>query len=240
MKILALDSTARTATAAVLEDEKLLGIYTVNTENTHSETLLPMVKSLISSLSLDISSIDAFAVSIGPGSFTGVRIGVATVKGLAFGTDKKCIGVDTIDALYENISGFSGLVCPVMNARRGQVYCGLFDDGEKIIPSSCMELDKLIRILEERAKKENKKVFFVGDGYELFLEKEIYGFSPTPELLLYQNAYSVGKIAYRKMKAGEDTRDTELEINYIRKPQAEREREEKLKIEAGCSNSGRL
>ncbi|MGM9665665.1 MAG: tRNA (adenosine(37)-N6)-threonylcarbamoyltransferase complex dimerization subunit type 1 TsaB, partial [Eubacteriales bacterium] len=94
MKILALDTTAKTATAAVLEDEKLLGIYTVNTENTHSETLLPMIKSLLSSLSLDVSSIDAFAVSIGPGSFTGVRIGVATVKGLAFGTGKKCIGVD--------------------------------------------------------------------------------------------------------------------------------------------------
>lgn len=232
MKILALDSTAKTATAAVLEDEKLLGIYTLNTENTHSATLLPMIKSLLSSLSLDVSSIDAFAVSIGPGSFTGIRIGVATIKGLAFGTDKKCIGVDTIDALCENLSGFCGLVCPVMNARRGQVYCGLFDDGERVIPSSCVELDKLIPIIEERAKKENKKVFFVGDGYELCLGKDIYGFSPTPELLIYQNAYSVGKIAYRKMMAGVDTRDTGLEINYIRKPQAEREREEKLKIKA--------
>lgn len=232
MKILALDTTAKTATAAVLEDEKLLGIYTVNTENTHSETLLPMIKSLLSSLSLDVSSIDAFAVSIGPGSFTGVRIGVATVKGLSFGTGKKCIGVDTIDALYENLSGFPGIVCPVMNARRGQVYCGLFDGGEKIIPSSCMELDELIPIAEERAKRENKKVFFVGDGYELCLGKDIYGFMPTPELLIYQNAYSVGKIAYRKIMAGEYTKDTELEINYIRKPQAEREREEKMKNEA--------
>ena len=227
MKILSIDSTANTSTVALLENDKLLGIYTANTKNTHSETLLPMVKHLLSTLNVSIQQIDAYAVSNGPGSFTGVRIGVATVKGLAFGKDKKCVEVSTIEALAENLEGFYGIVCPIMNARRGQVYTGAFLNGNRIIDDTCMMLCDLIPMLE----KYNEPIYFVGDGYSLIENMQISNLKETPEMLRYQNAFSVGKIAYRRLQDELYTTDKALSVEYLRKPQAEREREEKLKEE---------
>lgn len=227
MKILAIDSTAHTSTVALLEDDTLVALYTVNTENTHSETLLPMVKNLLTSASVSVNEIDAFAVSNGPGSFTGVRIGVATIKGLAFGRDKKCVAVSTTEALANNLDGFDGIICPIMNARRGQVYTCIYKDGKALIDEDCMMLDDLIPMLE----KYDEKIYFVGDGYELIVDKEIKNKCHTPEPLRYSNAYSVGKVAYKKIQNGEFTNDIDLRVNYIRKPQAEREREERLKKE---------
>ncbi|MBQ7789061.1 MAG: tRNA (adenosine(37)-N6)-threonylcarbamoyltransferase complex dimerization subunit type 1 TsaB [Clostridia bacterium] len=227
MKILAIDSSAKTSSVCVLENETLLGLFSANIKNTHSETLLPMVKSALDTLKLSVDDIDAFAVSEGPGSFTGVRIGVATIKGLAFGKEKPCVGVSTIEALYENMSAFDGIICPIMNARRGQVYTGAFLNGKRILEDTCMMLCDLIPMLE----KYNLPIYFNGDGYELVLDKEIKNFRHTPELLVYQNAYSVGKIAYKKLLAGNKCTDSELRVEYLRKAQAEREREEKLKKE---------
>ena len=227
MKILAIDSTANTSTVALLENDTLLGLYTANTKNTHSETLLPMVKHLMTTLNVANDQIDAYAVSNGPGSFTGVRIGVATIKGLAFGKNKKCVEVSTIEALAENLEGFDGIVCPIMNARRGQVYTGAFLNGKRIIDDTCMMLSDLISMLEAY----NESIYFVGDGYSLIQDKEIANLKTTPEMLRYQNAYSVGKIAYRKLLNEEAVTDKSLSVEYLRKPQAEREREEKLKEE---------
>lgn len=228
MKILALDTTANTSSAAVLENDKLLGIYTVNTKNTHSETLLPMVKHLLQTLRLTNDDIDAYAVSNGPGSFTGVRIGIATVKGLAFGRSKPCIEVSTIEALATNLDGFDGIICPIMNARRGQVYTGAFlSSGERIIEDKCMMLSELLDILKEQGKP----VYFVGDGYSLIEGMEQEFIMHTPEPLRYQSAYSVGKVAYAKILNGESTTDSDLRVEYLRKPQAEREREERLEKE---------
>lgn len=227
MKILAIDSTANTSTVALLENESLIALYTVNTENTHSETLLPMVKNLLTSASVSVNEIDAFAVSNGPGSFTGVRIGVATIKGLAFGMDKKCVAVSTTEALANNLEGFDGIICPLMNARRGQVYTCIYKNGKALIEESCMMLDDLIPMLEQY----NEKIYFVGDGYELIVDREIKNKCQTPEMLRYSNAFSVGKVAYQKIQNGEFTNDIDLRVNYLRKPQAEREREEKLKKE---------
>lgn len=226
MRILAIDSTANTSTVAVLEDDKLLSLYTANTKNTHSETLLPMVKAVLESLRLDIDKIDAFAVSEGPGSFTGVRIGVATVKGLAFGKDKKCVGVSTIEAMARNLDGFEGIICPIMNARRGQVYAGAFLNGERIIDDGCMMLEDLLRTLEGYGKD----TYFVGDGYSLIegLSKKYQFIKDTPEMLRYQNAYSVGRVAFERLSLDVFTNDTDLRVEYLRKPQAEREREERL------------
>ena len=224
MKILAIDTTANTSTVAVLENESLLCLYTLNTKNTHSETLLPMIKSALDSLKLKADDIDAYAVSKGPGSFTGVRIGVSTVKGLAFGKDKKCVGVSTVEALKENLEGFSGIVCPIMNARRGQVYTGAFLNGERIIDDCCMMLDDLIPMLE----KYGVPIYFVGDGYSLIEKMENPLFCTTPEMLRYQNAYSVGKLAYKSIQNGVWQTDLDLSVEYLRKPQAEREREERL------------
>lgn len=225
MKILALDSTANTSSVAVLEDDKLLSLYTANIKNTHSETLLPMVKSVLDTLKLTPSDIDAFAASEGPGSFTGVRIGVATIKGLAFGRGKKCVGVSTIEALSQNLEGFDGIVCPIMNARRGQVYTGAFLNGKRIIDDRCMMLCDLIPMLLEYGEP----IYFVGDGYSLIEGMDNEKFRHTPEHLRYQSAYSVGKVAYKRLLNDEYASDSELRVEYLRKPQAEREREERLK-----------
>ena len=232
MKILAIDSTANTSTVAVLEDDKLLSVYTANIKNTHSETLLPMVKSVLETLRLSVDEMDAFAVSEGPGSFTGVRIGVATVKGLAFGRDKKCVGVSTIEALARNLEGVKGIVCPIMNARRGQVYTGAFLNGVRILDDQCMLLCDLIPFLE----KYSVPIHFVGDGYSLIEEMDNPLFQVTPEQLRYQSAYSVGRAAYEKLLRDEFTTDSELRVEYLRKAQAEREREERLEKEKQAEN----
>jgi tRNA threonylcarbamoyladenosine biosynthesis protein TsaB len=186
-----------------------------------------MVKSVLDTLKLTPNDIDAFAVSEGPGSFTGVRIGVATVKGLAFGKDKKCVGVSTIEALAQNLEGFEGIVCPIMNARRGQVYTGAFLNGKRIVEDQCMMLCDLIPVLEAYGVP----IYFVGDGYSLIEKMENPLFAKTPEVLRYQNAFSVGKVAYAKLTRGEFTSDEGLRVEYLRKAQAEREREEKLERE---------
>ena len=224
MKILAIDSTAVVASVALCEDEKLIALYTVNNGNTHSETLLPMVESILKEAKLTAADIDLFAVSNGPGSFTGVRIGVATVKGLAFDKRKACVGVSTIEALAQNLEGFDGIICPIMNARRGQVYTGAFLDGERIVEDQCMMLADLIPVLE----KHKRPIYFTGDGYSLIEGMENESFRQTPEMLRYQNAYSVGVVAYKKLMAEDYTTDSELRVEYLRKPQAEREREERL------------
>ena len=147
MKILALDSTAKVASVALCEDELLLGELTLNNGNTHSQTLLPMVEFLLNKFELAPSDIDLFAAAIGPGSFTGVRIGAATLKGLAFGKKTPCAGVSTLEALAYNLSDRDGLICPVMNARRQQVYTALFraKDGvlERLMPDSAIAITEL-------------------------------------------------------------------------------------------------
>ncbi|MBO5757809.1 MAG: tRNA (adenosine(37)-N6)-threonylcarbamoyltransferase complex dimerization subunit type 1 TsaB, partial [Clostridia bacterium] len=126
MKILALDSTAVVGSVALCEDTRMVAHYTLNTGNTHSQTLLPMIESALGCAEWEIDDLDLIAVSNGPGSFTGVRIGVATVKGLAFGKNIPCAGVSTLEALAYNLRYFNGIICPVMNARRAQVYNALF------------------------------------------------------------------------------------------------------------------
>ena len=227
MKILAIDSCMNTSSVAILENENLVALYTVNTDNTHSETLLPMIRDALKAADMKAEDIDAYGVSYGPGSFTGVRIGVATVKGLAFGTGKPCVEISTIEALARNLEGFDGIVCPVMNARRGQVYTGIFKNGVRLMEDRCMMLDELIPILESYGEK----IYFVGDGYGLALKADVKNMGVTPEPLRYACGYSVGKIAYRKIMNNEGVSDTEIRVNYLRKPQAEREREERLKME---------
>ena len=186
-----------------------------------------MVKSVLETLKMDVSDIDVFAASEGPGSFTGVRIGISTIKGLAFGKGKKCVGVSTIEALAQNMEDFDGIICPIMNARRGQVYTGAFLNGERIIDDQCMMLCDLIPILE----KYGEPIYFVGDGYSLIEGMKNEKFRHTPELLRYQNAFSVGKVAYKMTLNGDGVSDESLRVEYLRKAQAEREREERLKEE---------
>lgn len=234
MKILSIDTTANTASVAVLEDTTLLALQTANAKNTHSEVLLPMIKSCLDSLKLTAADMDAFACSAGPGSFTGVRIGAATVKGLAFGTDKPCIGVSSLEALAENLNGFNGIICPAMNARRGQVYSAQFRMKDGVCTRLCEDDCVMADHVAEQLAAYDEPIYFTGDGAELMIKAtaENKNVRPTPELLLYQNGYSVGVCAYRKLMAGEQGTDRELSPVYLRKPQAEREREERLAAEA--------
>ena len=233
MKILALDSSAIVATVALCEDEALLGELTVNNGNTHSETLLPMVEFLLDRFGLTPDDLDALAVSKGPGSFTGVRIGAATVKGLAFGTSLPCVGVSTLEALAYNLIGYDGLICPVMNARRKQVYTALFraKDGvlERILPDQAIAIAEL----DEKLKEFDEPVRLVGDGYDITEELLTHEILPTPIRLRAQSAYSVAQVAKLLLANGFDGKDTDLAPSYLRLSQAERERAEKMAIDTG-------
>lgn len=229
MKILALDTSAIAASVALCEDEALLGEYTLQNGNTHSETLLPMIEHILSQLKLTARDIDLFALSAGPGSFTGVRIGTATVKGLAFQSQKPCIGVSTLEALAENLTLADGLVCPVMNARRDQVYTALFRSVngslERLLPDAPLSIAELDRILSEYTEP----VRLCGDGYEIVLQRLTHPTLPTPVRLRPQSAYSVAQVAKRLYDRGVRTSDADLTPVYLRLPQAERERLEKEK-----------
>ena len=233
MLILALDSTAIAATVALCDDERLLACYTLQNGNTHSETLLPMVKSVLDAFSLQPGDISLFASSVGPGSFTGVRIGASTVKGLAFGTDIPCIGVSTLEALAYNLIGFDGVLCPVMNARRSQVYNALFRAQAGVLTRLCD--DRAIPIAQldtELAGVEPAlPIYLSGDGYDIThpaLASVKDRLRPTPVPLRPHNAFSVAQIAKARYEAGERTTDIEMIPVYLRPCQAERERMERL------------
>jgi len=227
MKILALDTSALTATAAILDGDTLICEESVTTKLTHSQTIMPMVDELLCKASLDIDDIDLFACSVGPGSFTGLRIGIGTIKGLSYGADKKAVGVSTLLALSYNVPFPDMLICPIMDARRNQLYNALyrFEGGKAVL----IEAPRALGI-EELLNSLNEKTVFVGDGVMRYRDiiKEKMGdkaiFAP-PNLCL-GHASSVALAA----RYEEAVTASELTAVYLRKPQAEREREEKLKI----------
>ena len=237
MKLLSLDSTALTATVALCEDERLVGLYTLNSGSTQSETLLPMVESLMSLIGWQISDIDLFACSRGPGSFTGVRIGAATIKGLAFGSEKPCIGVSTLEALAYHLKDLCGsgsaILSPVMNARRAQVYNALFRVENGVMTRIYEDRAVSISMLEQELSGYDIPIYLSGDGYEITKQgMKGVAVANTPELLRYQNAYSVAMVALDAYRNGNRTLDSELSPTYLRLPQAERERNERLAREA--------
>ncbi len=234
MKILSLDSTAIVSTVAICENEKLLAQFSINNGNTHSETLLPMIEASLKVLKLTVDDIDLFACSAGPGSFTGVRIGAATIKGLAFNKNKPCAPVSSLDALAHNLLYADGIVCPVMNARRGQLYNALFLCENGRLTRLCE--DRLISVydLEEEleSKFANKKIYLCGDGYDI--AKGAFtkiSTENTPLIHQYQSAYSVALCALEASREELLTTDIELSPIYLRASQAERERLERLEKE---------
>ncbi|MBE6670613.1 MAG: tRNA (adenosine(37)-N6)-threonylcarbamoyltransferase complex dimerization subunit type 1 TsaB [Ruminococcaceae bacterium] len=234
MKILALDSTAKTASVCICEDERLISIYSVTAGLNHSETLLPMVENALKTAQMNIDDIDMFAISDGPGSFTGVRIGVSLLKGLAFGKNKLCLGVSTLEALAYNLRGFKGLICPVMDARRDQVYNALFmSDGQNI---KRLTEDRAIPLKELQTELESideENIYLCGDGYSLTKKTIEVESMDTPMLLREQNAYSVAQTALKKYNENKDGEYTDrvLKPTYLRVPQAERERLERINKE---------
>ena len=236
MKILALDSTAKVASVAVCDGEKTLATFTCNNGLTHSEILLPMAEDCLKRAGISLSDIELFACNAGPGSFTGVRIGAAVIKGLAFGRSIPCVAVSTLESLAENLFPLDGIYCPVMDARRNQVYNALFEvkDG------------KLKRLTEDRAislselgdelKRDYKgcAVYLSGDGYDLskrYLCDRDIDIKETPTSLINQDAVSIAKCAQRAHEDGRISTDTSLSPTYLRMPSAERERLERLEKE---------
>lgn len=231
MITLAFDSTAKAASVAVCDGEKLLALYNIDNGLTQSELLLPMAENMLKSLNLTFSDVELLACAVGPGSFTGVRIGVALVKGIAFGKGIPCVEVSTLDELAENLRGLSGIIVPCMDARRQQVYTATYRgrDGEleKLTEDRAMAISELA----EELRAYNEPIYLSGDGYAVAkrgLEAAGIKVEATPELLITENAYSVARIAVRKYEKGEYTTDLEIAPTYLRMPQAERERLERL------------
>lgn len=233
MKILAFDSTAKSASAAVAEDGKILSYSVADNGLTHSEILLPMAEAVLLSAKISLDDVSLFAVTAGPGSFTGVRIGVATVKGLAQDYEeparKNCVAVSTLEALAENLAPSDGLLVPVMDARRNEVYNALFrfENGTlvRLTPDRAISLAELGRELTE--KYGNETVRLCGDGYGVAmaaLREYPLRLAETPPLLRVQNAASVAAVAYRAALRGETVAEGELRPVYLRLPQAERDR----------------
>ena len=233
MKILAFDSTAKVASVAVTEGDKALLSYSIDNGLTQSELLLPMAETALKALGLTFSDVGAYAVTVGPGSFTGVRIGVSLVKGLAFSKDVPCIPVSTLEALAENLSGLDGILVPVMDARRAQVYTAIFDGSAEGVKRLTEDMAIAISDLYERLRAYGKKIYLVGDGYDVAFkalsEMGLDTLCVTPAPIRLQNAASVARVAARKLELGEYTKDDCLSPVYLRMPQAERERQERIK-----------
>lgn len=227
MLILAFESSAKAASVALVRDGALISQYSQCSGLTHSRTLLPMAEDMLKNAELAISDVDAFAVAHGPGSFTGIRIGVSTVKGLAWASDKPCVGVSTLEALAWNGVCAGGYVCPVMDARRSQVYNALFEirDGKPVRLTE----DRPIALAElsEEVKALDAPVLLLGDGALLtaayFAEQNI-PFTVAAENIRWQSAWGVAMAAQDRSFGSAD----ELLPVYLRLSQAERERLERL------------
>ena len=228
MLIAALDSTAVTASCAVAEikDNKLgtYSLFTVKNKLTHSEILLPLLENALKQYGADIKDVELFAVSAGPGSFTGVRIGASTVKGLAFANNTPCVAVSALEAMAKNVS--RGYACPVMDARRDQFYTAIFKDGVRITEDSAKSFDEIVNEI-----KDLPEVTICGDGMEKFVSmcNGMGNVFPASYASADQNALSVALIGYEMFKNGQSTTAKELQPVYLRMPQAERERLEKSK-----------
>lgn len=231
MKILGLDSSGLVAGVAIVEDENLIGEYTVNYKKTHSQTLLPMLDALAQMTELDLSSVDAIAVAGGPGSFTGLRIGSATAKGLGLALEKPVVSVPTVEALAYNLAGCRDLVCPLMDARRNQTYTGVYrfsgNEMETVKGQCAVGIDEITAFLN----KTGEAVVFLGDGvpvFQSYLEENVK--IPWTKAPAHQNRQRAGAVAVLGMKyylegRGESAKDHIPE--YLRLSQAERERKEK-------------
>ena len=231
MKILALESSAAACSAALCEDEFLLAQSFQNSGLTHSRTLMPMVQSMLEHCGHTLAEVDVVAVAAGPGSFTGLRIGIAAVKGLAWAADKPCLGISTLEAMVENIAHLNGLVVGAMDARRAQVYNAVFEakDGvlTRLTPDRAISLEELCAQLMGK----DQPITVLGDGGMLcqrYLTEHGVKCSLAPAALLYQNAVGVGLAAERAYARGETVSAQELLPVYLRPAQAERLRNAKL------------
>ena len=245
MRILALDSSGLVAGVAVVEDDNLLGEYTVNYKKTHSQTLLPMLDVVAKMIELDLNTIDAIAIAAGPGSFTGLRIGAATAKGLGQALNIPLVAVSSLEGLAYNLAGADALVCPIMDARRNQVYTGIYEfckaeaeagSCEQQLVMHCVK-DQCASPVDELVDELNslgREVIFLGDGVPVYRKQITEGmkvpFSFAPAANNRQRAASVASLGAIYYAQGKTVSAAEHEPEYLRKSQAEREREEQERV----------
>ena len=232
MLILAFETSAKAASVALLEDGKLLGESYQNTGLTHSQTLMVMAEDMLSQCGKTVADVTAAAVAAGPGSFTGVRIGVAAAKGFAWGREIPCYGVYTVEAMALSLGVYQGYVCPCMDARRSQVYNALFYVNQGV-PERVSE-DRAISLAElgTELKSLKEPIFLVGDGsnlcYNTLLES-VPNLVLPPEHRMHQRASGVVLAARKQVEVGDPGDANALTPNYLRLSQAERERAERMK-----------
>ena len=234
MRILALDTSGQTASVALWEDGLIRGEMTLNTKMNHSRTIMPMVEDVLRFTEAEAKTLDYIACAAGPGSFTGLRIGAATAKGLAHGLNIPVLPVPTLDALAYNVCEVDGIICPIMDARRQQVYTAFYQWHKqklcRLTPYEALSIEDVI----EKAKT-FEKVIFLGDGVlvhkKLLSQQETFCFAPIHCAL--QRGACVASLALEMIAEGKIVKGSELEIIYIRKPQAEREREQRIHKEEG-------
>lgn len=230
MVVLGVESSATAASAAIISDGKLVCEFFSDTGLTHSQTLLPMIENCLKTSDIKVDEIDCIAVANGPGSFTGVRIGIATVKGLAFMNNIPCVPVSTLEGIAYNIPWFDGIICSVMDARCNQVYTALFEGTDickvnRLSEDAAMSIDELGEML----KKYGKSVILVGDGAEICYNKlkdSVASLQLSPINLRKQRASSVACCSLNHEKIHHE----ELNVNYIRLPQAQRELSKKQNL----------
>lgn len=238
MKIIALDSSGLVASVAVIEDQTLIGEYNIQYKKTHSQTLLPMLDEIKRMIELDLDTVDAIALAAGPGSFTGLRIGSATAKGLGLAMGKPIIEIPTLDGLACNLYGTDKLVCPIMDARRNQVYTGIYEFVQKegtpvsyglksLLPQCAVSIEEIA----EKCNDLSREVIFLGDGVPVYEEKLAdlmkvpYGFALAH--MNRQRAASFGILASDYYKEGKVVSAAEHAPEYLRLSQAEREKKER-------------
>lgn len=232
MKILCMDTTAKVSSVSIVNDEKILGEYQVHLPFTHSQTAMPMVEQLLKTCGFEVADMDAFAVSTGPGSFTGLRISLAAIKGMAFAVGKPCIGISTLDALAQNVADTNGTICAVMDARCRQVYQALYQAENGVVTKLTEDRAIFLSDLTEELMSLKKSIILVGDGADLCYN-ELKDVLPDLHLASPQNRYqrasSVGQLALQKLNDGLAVDASAILPQYLRLPQAERERNARLK-----------
>lgn len=231
MRVLSLDSATASATCAVLEENSLLGEITFNYKKQHSVILMPMIDLLLHNLELTINDIDGFVVSKGPGSFTGLRIGTATIKGLSQGTGKPFIGVSSLDALAYNMAYTDGIICPILDALRGNVYTRIYSFQKDILTPLSDSMAESMSGLLQALKKYRAPVCFIGDGIPVFKDRILEDLPSArfaPASLNVVKASSLAELGIKLMKNGAANDIYSFSPEYLRKSQAEREYEKKM------------
>lgn len=242
MITLAVDSSSKVATVALMQDHRLLGEITLNDKREHSVILMSIINDLLKDNNMTIADIDGYVVSKGPGSFTGLRIGMATVKGLSFGSGKPYVSISSLDALALSVSNFDGLICPIMDALRNSVYTSLYksttnSEGtpelERLMDYTDLDVNDLVELI----KSKNEKVIFIGDGldkYKDFLKENCPNCYFPPAHLNIVRASSLGEIGTKLLLNGQydDPNSTPF---YLKKPQAEREYEQRMQLKNECT-----